>query len=328
MAEPFGRFCYAVLQDRWSWSPEVFHALGLDPRTAVPGAAGLLAGLDEPDRARVALLLVEAMRDARPFSAFVRAGDGARWLVLVGEPAPAEAGRVEEIRGHVVDVSARMRTELQEQEQEQGHAAVEAAMLSRSRIEQAKGALMLAYDLDEDQAFGQLVWQSKQANIKLRELAQRLLRGIAEARPASAETRRRLDELLYGLPDPVPANGLRLRRVDLTVRTWRSGEAVVLTVAGEVDLATAPELDAALAAALNGGGGPERVVLDATAVTHLGSVGVGLLARYERRCARNGHRLLLAAGTDGPVASVLALAAPYLKVYADVDTALAAARSG
>jgi hypothetical protein len=38
-------------------------------------------------------------------------------------------------------------------------------------IEQAKGALMIAYGLDADQAFALLRWHSQHTNIKLRDIA-------------------------------------------------------------------------------------------------------------------------------------------------------------
>ena len=53
------------------------------------------------------------------------------------------------------------------------------AMASRATIEQAKGALMLVYGLDAEAAFSLLSWQSQRSNIKLRDLAERLLHAVA-----------------------------------------------------------------------------------------------------------------------------------------------------
>ncbi len=52
---------------------------------------------------------------------------------------------------------------------------VESFQRQRSSIEQAKGMLMLVYNIDEDQAFDLLRWRSQQENRKLRELCHDLV---------------------------------------------------------------------------------------------------------------------------------------------------------
>lgn len=54
------------------------------------------------------------------------------------------------------------------------------ALESRAVIDQAKGILMAARGLSPDQAFAILVEQSQRENLKVRELAQRLVRDIAK----------------------------------------------------------------------------------------------------------------------------------------------------
>ena len=49
--------------------------------------------------------------------------------------------------------------------------AVEQSAGGRAAIEQAKGALMITYGLDEDEAFALLRWHSQHTNIKLRDIA-------------------------------------------------------------------------------------------------------------------------------------------------------------
>ena len=49
--------------------------------------------------------------------------------------------------------------------------AVELSAETRAAIEQAKGALMITYGLDEDEAFALLRWHSQHSNIKLRDIA-------------------------------------------------------------------------------------------------------------------------------------------------------------
>ncbi|MEU0494584.1 ANTAR domain-containing protein [Mycobacterium sp. NPDC006124] len=50
----------------------------------------------------------------------------------------------------------------------------------RAFIEQAKGMLMFIYGLDEHAAFDLLRWQSQQHNVKLRALAEQVVKDIAE----------------------------------------------------------------------------------------------------------------------------------------------------
>jgi hypothetical protein len=50
----------------------------------------------------------------------------------------------------------------------------------RAFIEQAKGMLMFIYGLDEHGAFDLLRWQSQQHNVKLRLLAEQVVKDISE----------------------------------------------------------------------------------------------------------------------------------------------------
>jgi GAF domain-containing protein len=54
------------------------------------------------------------------------------------------------------------------------------AMQSRAVIEQAKGILMAAEGLAEDEAFDMLVRASQRENTKLREIARRIVEGAVE----------------------------------------------------------------------------------------------------------------------------------------------------
>ena len=47
---------------------------------------------------------------------------------------------------------------------------------SRSAIDQAKGMLMLVYRITEDTAFELLRWRSQETNVKLRVLAEQIIR--------------------------------------------------------------------------------------------------------------------------------------------------------
>ena len=110
--------------------------------------------------------------------------------MLVCEGGVCEDDTVTSIDGYYVDLTADFRAESEEFANE----AVAAASESRAIIEQAKGSLMLAYGLDADQAFAMLNWWSSHRNVKVRELAARLVETLAvrhghQRRPAQAVRR-------------------------------------------------------------------------------------------------------------------------------------------
>ncbi|WP_345734154.1 ANTAR domain-containing protein [Mycobacterium intracellulare] len=80
--------------------------------------------------------------------------------------------------------------------------AVAAVVDSRAAIEQAKGVLMLVYGLTAERAFDVLVWRSQETNIKVRELAQRLLAELS-AVDIPGPARETVDYLLLTLDERV-----------------------------------------------------------------------------------------------------------------------------
>jgi anti-sigma B factor antagonist len=75
-------------------------------------------------------------------------------------------------------------------------------------------------------------------------------------------------------------------------------DATVLTVAGEVDLATAPALESAIEATL--GGAPTALIIDLSQVTFLASAGMAALVGAHQRA---GQSTRLAVVADGPATS-------------------------
>jgi len=68
----------------------------------------------------------------------------------------------------------------------------------------------------------------------------------------------------------------------MQIETTSSSDRQVLMVFGEVDLATSPDLDVAIIAALESG--TESLVIDLTDVTFMDSSGLGVLVRGLKRC--------------------------------------------
>lgn len=86
------------------------------------------------------------------------------------------------------------------------------------------------------------------------------------------------------------------------VTVQRDDEFATIMVSGELDLATVPQLSAAIAEQHDAG----LLVLDLTAVTFMDSTGVRVVIQADRSCTRAGSRLVVLAG-DGPVRRVLGL---------------------
>ncbi|WP_187368984.1 STAS domain-containing protein [Baekduia soli] len=84
----------------------------------------------------------------------------------------------------------------------------------------------------------------------------------------------------------------------------RAGGATVLAVAGEVDLVSAPELAAAIAAA---GGGP--VVVDLSEVVFMDSSGLNVILQATRSARAEGWSFAVAPQLSEPVARLFELTA-------------------
>jgi anti-sigma B factor antagonist len=84
--------------------------------------------------------------------------------------------------------------------------------------------------------------------------------------------------------------------MELNISTALEGGSCVVTVAGEVDIYTSPELKGALANAA--ADGCTLVVVDLTGVSFIDSSGLGVLVGALRRAREAGGDLRLVAGDD------------------------------
>lgn len=315
-----GRYRYTVATERWWWSAEVYETYGLEPGSEI--TTELVSARQHPDDyLHVTALFRDRVGDGAPFASMHRIVDTAgrvRWIVTVGEGTRGPDGTVRELTGYHVDVTDRQIRALSE------HAAtaVDAATSSRAAIEQAKGALMLVYGIGPEEAFSQLAWQSQHANIKLRELAERLVAAVSGDARTTAGVRQRMDELFYSLPrSPEPPERPAAGAGELNLRRSVHAGCQVVHADGEVDMATAARLESALADATRRARPPGAVLVELTGVRHLGSVGVSLLTACHRRCVAAGTGLRVVAA-DGPARAVLDLACTDLAVFPDLGSAL------
>lgn len=118
-------------------------------------------------------------------------------------------------------------------------------------------------------------------------------------------------------PTPVPAH---LVPLEVDEQSLDNGTQLV-SVGGEVDLASAPTLKLALSA-LAGPGGPRDIVLELSALHHLDSTGLAVLIGFRKRLTA--EQRLVIASPSGEVRRLLALTGldSSFDLFATVDDAL------
>lgn len=190
-----GRFEYSLASGRWRWDEAAALLHGLPGRSLSVSTDHLLEIVHGEDRERVADVLRDKAASSLRLGYRVAASDGTvRSLLVVADEVSAHEGGFR-AAGAVVDITA----ELREEGERAGRAAVAAVMEGRAAIEQAKGVLMLVYSLTEDQAFALLRWWSRNHNLRVRLLAERLMATVPSGEDSDAELRVRMDRRLHDL---------------------------------------------------------------------------------------------------------------------------------
>jgi len=177
-----GHYTYLVADDSWTWSDGLYELHGYAPQ-ALPATTELMLQHKHPDdTARAFEVLETAMQDGRPFSCYhriINVTSNVRSVLSVGRGELANDGRVEKVTGYFVDLTEVRRSETQ--------SGVEDALVriaeTRTSIEQAKGMLMVATGCDAEEAFGVLRNYSSRKNVKVNELARRMVEWATEQRP-------------------------------------------------------------------------------------------------------------------------------------------------
>jgi hypothetical protein len=178
-AERVGRYEYLVDTDSWSWSDTFCRILGLEPGVVVPSAGALAAHLRPEGTDSGVEAVTAAFTTGEPFSVCTRVTDGRgghRTVLLSGHGLADDDGRVRRVLGYLVDLTDTRRRSSEVDVQE----ALSGALEHRAVIEQAKGVLMLAHGVDADQAFDLLRAYSQDKNIKVRDLADRVVELVAK----------------------------------------------------------------------------------------------------------------------------------------------------
>ena len=189
-----GRFLGRPHADRWVWDRTSIGILGYPGVEASTSLQTLLQHVAAEERELAAKAFLAAVEQGRPFllSCRLYAADGKSRLVLImaevtkTQPGGLMAGLMEVdglsaatgpwLVGHLIDLTA---LHLSATRAATDHAIAEATR-HRAVIEQAKGIIMLAYQVDADAAFQVLRRHSQNTNTKLRDLAARLVDGIRD----------------------------------------------------------------------------------------------------------------------------------------------------
>jgi hypothetical protein len=207
-ARQTGRFVFHVLEEKWEWDDDVFAIHGYRPGEVEPTTELVMRHKHEQDRELVEQTLQEAIGDGAPFNVYYRilVGGAVRNIVLCGEgqyDGDRTSGKVDRLVGYYLDLTP----ELEAETSAAADAAVAASAASRDTIEQAKGILMLGYGLDAEAAFAMLKWWSRNRNVKVREVAERLIQVAREGHVSHPGLRRLLDALLDDLTASRAARG-------------------------------------------------------------------------------------------------------------------------
>jgi len=191
---PVGCYTYTVADGQWSWTDEVYMLHGYAPREVPATTEVLLRHKHPDDRARAFAVLETAVEDGEPFSCYHRIIDRnqqVRFVVSVGRGVSNAEGQIEKVDGFFIDLTEVRRNETQ--------AEVETALVRiaehREAIDEAKGMVMLALGCDADTAFGALRSHSQNINMKVHEIAHRLVEAVGPQLPGSDQVMQFLDGL-------------------------------------------------------------------------------------------------------------------------------------
>jgi hypothetical protein len=190
-------FEYEPASQRWSWSQGLRDLYGLGPHE-VPTTRLILDRIVEPERQSVGSQFEDHLATPGSFSCTFQMCDGRGCLRQVRYVGQSEegGGEVKRVYGFIVDVTDVWR--------DYAAKAVAGAVEHRAVIEQAKGALMLSFGIDDATAFELLRGYSSRANVKLAVVAERIASGLSDPQFCRDEPVRSLLDIVLALESPHP----------------------------------------------------------------------------------------------------------------------------
>jgi hypothetical protein len=195
-----GSFHYDIVEDRWTWSDGMYRIHGMEPGDVVPTTAVLLSHKhpDDVDEYRRLLERVITGGESFTFRHRILDLDGeVRSVITVGEGERSDSGEVTALTGYLLDMTETIREDASALARE----VFEQAQEHRANIDQAKGALMVAYGLTDEEAFAVLRWHSQHANLKLRDLAAEMMHRMSVPEMVSLPARAKLSAVLGAITE-------------------------------------------------------------------------------------------------------------------------------
>ncbi len=187
-----GSFSWDIQADRWTWSDEMYVIHGFVPREVVPTTHLLMAHKHPADRAKTQEVVDRFLSTGERYACYHRildAQSNERHVLVVAGGLHGADGALAEMNGFMIDLTTTRRNDMQPAIRD----ALDGAQAHRSDIDMAKGALMLGYSADPDAAFAILRAASNQTNLKVSEIAHRL---VTELSVGSPDTPVHVHELL------------------------------------------------------------------------------------------------------------------------------------
>ncbi len=172
-----GRYTYTVAGGQWTWSDGVYTVHGYAPQEIPASTEAILSHKHPDDRSRALAVLQTAVEDGEPFSCYHRIIDRnerVRSVLSVGHGVKGPDGRVVRVEGYFVDLTQVRRDETEAEIQ----IALTRIVEHREVIDEAKGMVMIATGCDGDAAFACLRRYSQDANIKIHDVAHRLVAAV------------------------------------------------------------------------------------------------------------------------------------------------------
>jgi PAS domain S-box-containing protein len=193
-----GRFEYHYDSDTWTWSDTVARLHGYEPGEVEPTTELVLSHKHPDDLAQVKALLQQS---SAPFGSRhrIRTTTGEiRNVVVVGDAVTDADGRITATSGFYIDITDSFNSDLQQSVTDQ----LQVIVPHREIIEQAKGMLMVTYQLNADAAFGILKWRSQEHNVKLATIAAKLVTDLPPLLRGHPALRAPVDHYLMTLAQP------------------------------------------------------------------------------------------------------------------------------
>jgi hypothetical protein len=195
LGEWVGSFRFFIADQRWEWSDEVAQIHGYEPSTIVPTTELVLSHQHSDDKPAVSALIDNMVRYAQPFSSRHRIVDShgrIHVVVMVGDRLLDGAGEVIGTGGFYIDIT-------DAHERDVHHrltGAVKELAARRAVIEQARGILMLVYNLPAEPALHVLRWRAQQTDTPLRDWCEDFMRDVTARDIAPDSLRREVDHVL------------------------------------------------------------------------------------------------------------------------------------